>query len=334
VVKTSGILHDKKLQRRAVIAFGILAAYILLQFIWWEILLVRQTVEIIEEKQKLAGLNISSDDLLQRELSRLNGQKKMKIIMIVSEGTVFLLLLLFGFNRIWKARTKEIAINRQQKNFLLSVSHELKTPISATKLQLQTLKRDDLSAADREQLITNALQETDRLNALIDNVLLASRLEMGEFQFHTEKTMLSTIIPDLLLRYYGKEKESGRLKLNIDEKVSARIDPQVVPSLVLNLVDNALKYSPAPTCVQISLSLASGKALLTVKDEGFGVKAEDRAKIFSKFYRGGDEQTRSARGTGLGLFIVKYIADHQQLSVDVKDNHPSGSIFEVCFPAA
>src|SRR5687768_3822345 len=126
---------------RATIILGVLFGYVLLQFLWWEILLVRQNSAIINEKQKLAALASTDAATLENEIARLQKKKRAQTYMIVGEGTVFLLLLLFGLHKIRQAHEKELALNRQQKNFFLSITHELKTPIAATRLQLQTLQK-------------------------------------------------------------------------------------------------------------------------------------------------------------------------------------------------
>ncbi len=164
-----------KTKSRSILFFSILFGYVLLQFTWWEILLVKQNDKIISEKQKLIELSTPDESRLKAEIADLHQKKKMQTVMIVSEGTVFLLLLLFGVYKVKQAHDKENYLNTQQKNFFLSITHELKTPIAATKLQLQTLQKQTLDPAIQQELISNALLETERLNNLIDNVLFASR---------------------------------------------------------------------------------------------------------------------------------------------------------------
>ena len=142
---------------------------------WWEVLLVRQAGEINNERQKLMELSSTNPDTLKAQIDELNHKKQMRIYMIVGEGTVFLLLLLFGAYKVKQYHDRETDLAKQQKNFLLSVTHELKTPIAATKLQLQTILKHQLDKEKEKELIENALKETERLNKLIDNVLLSRR---------------------------------------------------------------------------------------------------------------------------------------------------------------
>jgi K+-sensing histidine kinase KdpD len=323
-----------KNKSRSIVIFSLLFGYILLQFLWWEILLVKQNGNIINEKQKLIELTSTNEDQLREDIAALHHRKKMQTVMIVSEGTVFLLLLLFGIYKIKQAQDKETALGNQQKNFFLSITHELKTPIAATKLQLQTLQKQKLDEPTRQELIGNALLETERLNILIDNVLLASRLDTGEFIFKKEKQNLSEIIPPIINRYYKNEVSRGELKLDIEDNVLCEIDLQAFPSVITNLVDNAIKYSPGVKDVALALRREKDHAVLTVSDKGCGIVANEKQKIFTKFYRSGNEETRNTKGTGLGLYIVNYIVERHGARIRVKDNSPCGSIFEVVFNAA
>jgi two-component system, OmpR family, sensor histidine kinase CiaH len=311
-----------------------LFGYILLQFLWWEILLVKQNGLIIDEKQKLIELASTDEQRLKEELATLHQRKQNQTVMIVGEGTVFLLLLLFGIYKIKQAYDKEAALNNQQKNFFLSITHELKTPIAATKLQLQTLQKQKIDEATRQELLTRALLETERLNVLIDNVLLTSRLDSGEFIFNLERNNISEFTTSIINRYYKNEIVSGEIKLDIPSGLFASIDKATYPSVLTNLVDNALKYSSHPKEIFISLKSENDAIVLIVKDNGCGIVQADKHKVFTKFYRAGNEETRRSKGTGLGLYIVNYILKNHQAKISITDNTPQGSIFEIQFYAA
>ncbi|PBQ31844.1 two-component sensor histidine kinase [Sphingobacteriaceae bacterium] len=322
-----------KPKSRSILILSILFGYILLQFLWWEMLLVKQNDRIIGEKIKLTEITSTNETQLKEDLNVLHHKKKMQTVMIVSEGTVFLLLLLFGIYKIKQAYDKEIFLNNQQKNFFLSITHELKTPIAATKLQLQTLQKQKLSETIQQELISNALLETERLNALIDNILLASRLETGEFITKKEKQNLGVFIETVLKRYYKNELISGELKTNLSPDIFMEIDVNAFPSVITNLVDNALKYSKREKEILVELKLVDGKTSMFVSDQGCGISDNDKVRVFSKFFRAGNEETRSTKGTGLGLYIVRYILTQHNAEIKVKDNKPCGSIFEIKFYA-
>lgn len=303
----------------------------MLQFLWWEILLVKQNDKIISEKIKLVEITSTNETQLEADLAFLHHKKKMQTVMIASEGTVFLLLLLFGIYKIKQAYDKETFLNNQQKNFFLSITHELKTPIAATKLQLQTLQKQKLDPAVQQELIANALQETERLNMLIDNVLLASRLETGEFITKKETQNLGTFIEWILKRYYKNELAGGELKADLSPEIFAEIDVNAFPSVIINLVDNAIKYSRQKKEIVVELLKQDNKTVIRVSDKGCGIADSDKVKVFSKFFRAGNEETRSTKGTGLGLYIVTYILTKHNAVIKVKDNKPCGSIFEIQF---
>jgi signal transduction histidine kinase len=323
-----------KPKSRSIIILTILFGYILLQFLWWEFLLVKQNGLIIDEKQKLTELASANETQLKIDLAALHQRKTMQTVMIVSEGTVFLLLLLFGIYKIKQAQDKETVLNNQQKNFFLSITHELKTPIAATKLQLQTLQKQKLDPETQQELIANALLENERLNVLIDNVLFTSRLDAGEYKFKKEKHNLGELTAATMSRYYKREIAGGQIQVNVEPGIYAVLDADSFPSVITNLVDNAIKYSPGKKDIVVALRVNNGKVQLSVSDSGCGISNADKDKIFSKFYRAGNEETRSSKGTGLGLYIVNYIVKNHNGKISVKDNLPSGSVFEISLHVA
>lgn len=319
-----------KSRSRSIVILSILFGYILLQFLWWEVLLVRQTGQIINEQQKLSELAISDESRLLVEIEELHHRKKMQTVMIVSEGTVFLLLLLFGIYKIKQAMDRETALANQQKNFFLSITHELKTPIAATKLQLQTLLLQKLDEATTKELLNHALTENERLNQLIDNVLFASRLESDQFQLKPEKLDLKELIEETIKRYYPNLK----IQLVLKEQMMVIIDRMSFQSVITNLIDNAIKYSSAAAAISIFLGRDGTQVIFEVADNGIGVKEEEKQKVFDKFFRSGDEETRRTKGTGLGLYIVKFIVKQHKGEIRLRNNEPHGSIFEIRLPSA
>jgi len=312
----------------------VLFGYIIAQFLWWEVLLVRQNLQIVEEKQKLMELSISDNTQLKLEIEELQKAKINKTLMIVGEGTIFLLLLLYGINLIRKANKRERDFLDQKNNFLLSITHELKTPLATTKLQLQTLKKHQLSINKQLELIEVAINESNRLNALIDNVLLATRMQQNDYVISKENTNLSEFISTVLNANYKREIDSNGLKLDIEQAVYYKIDKIAFPSIITNLVDNAFKYSNEVIDVRITLKKNGNTVVLNVMDKGIGINDNEKEQIFNQFYRSGSENIRRTKGTGLGLFIVKYLVEKHSGTVSVKNNNPEGSIFEIVFSEA
>ena len=288
----------------------------------------------------------SENILLKTELNLLKGENPEDIItngnalnaklhkrwlMISSEGSVFIFLLLLGGYQIRKTLKKEAALAQQQKNFLLSVTHELKSPIASTKLQLQTLHKHDLDRSKQKEILSNAISDTDRLNNLVENILLAAKIENSVYSIHKEKYNLSEYITQGLNQTISSFNYKQKTELDIEPNVYMSIDRTSFPSIILNLFENAVKYSPEDSKIKISLKKQNEKTILSVADEGFGISDREKARIFQKFYRVGNEETRKTKGTGLGLYIVSYLVEQHNGTISVKNNSPRGSIFEVTF---
>lgn len=315
--------------KRYIFILSVVFGYIILQFIAWEIMFVKKTGEITELKQKLTELSSTNNELILQQVNELHQKKRMQVIMIVGEGTVFLLLLLFGVYKIKQSLDKERELSERQKNFFLSITHEFKTPVSAVKLQLQTLLKHQLPEEKKNQLLLNAVRETERLNSLIDNVLMASRLESGQFNFNPEATDLSVMTEQILNRYFQEEIRNKQLSLEIKRDIFAKVDTTSFPSVITNLVSNAIKYSPEVKKITVSLLTEQGKVVLSVSDNGGGISDDEKSKVFQRFYRSGNEETRKSKGAGLGLFITDYIVKSHNGTIDIKDNKPEGTVFEV-----
>ncbi len=261
----------------------------------------------------------------------LNEKLHKRWLMISSEGAVFVFLLLLGGYQIQKTLKKETALAQQQKNFLLSVTHELKSPIASTKLQLQTLQKHELDRGKQKEIISNAISDTERLNNLVENILLAAKIENSFFSLHKEQYNLSEYITEGINQTIKSFNYKHKIVLVIEPNIQMKIDKTSFPSIVLNLLENAVKYSPENSTITIGLKFFNGKTVLSVSDEGVGISNEEKKNIFQKFYRVGNEEVRKTKGTGLGLFIVKYLAEQHTGVVSVRDNVPKGSVFELTF---
>ena len=292
--------------------FYILVFYIFIQFCWWAYLLV---------------------DLNQAVYAHKISAMHHRWFMIAGEGAVFLCLLTLGAIKTHKAFTKEVALSNRQKNFLLSVTHELKSPLAAIKLYLQTLQKHDLEKSRQQTFIENALKDTDRLNALVENVLTATKIESHSQLFYKENLNFSDEIKGLINQYLMSSKHEHRFEMEIKPDIYLAFDKQALSSILMNLLENAQKYAPINSLIKVRLDTGPGKVLLQVSDEGTGIAENEKLSIFEKFYRVGNEETRKSKGTGLGLFIVKYIVENHQGKIVVKNNNPKGSIFEIVLNA-
>lgn len=317
--------------KRTTFIFTILVGYIVLQFLWWEILLVKQSGAIISLKQNIAALSSSDDTIILRDIALLQEKKVTQVYMIVGEGTVFLLILLFGVFQVRKSIKKENELAAQKNNFILSVSHELKTPIAATKLQLQTLLKHELERDKQKELLHVALNETNRLHKLVDNVLMANQIENNNLSVQKENLNLSELVEGTMKRYFMEHLENKTITLNIEKNIEYSGDKELLPSIIINLIENAIKYSFETIRIDVELKMFHQKPLLEIKDNGCGITDAEKETIFHKFYRSGSEHTRKTKGTGIGLFIVKSICDLHGIHIKALDHYPKGSVFQLQF---
>ena len=320
-----------KARSRSILILGILFGYILLQFLWWEVLLVKQTGQIIDLKQKISELSITNESTLINEIALLHKKKTMQVMMIVGEGTVFLLLLLFGIYKIKQSQDKETELNNQQKNFFLSITHELKTPLASSRLMLQTIRKHDLPEEKRKELLEKALEENHRLESLIDNILNATRLEHNALQPVIERIDLSEAIKEITSRFQ-KRHLNAQFNLRITESVVANADVFFMDCILSNLLENAVKYAGSHSVITIELTQVKAEVFLAVSDNGPGIPDEEKRAIFRKFYRSGNEEIRAQKGSGLGLYIVSELVRLQQGTIQLSRSENGGAKFQITLP--
>ena len=251
--------------------------------------------------------------------------------MIFGEGAVFLIILLASFIFALRILQKELNLSRQQKNFLMAVTHELKTPIASIKLYLQTILKRDLDAEKRNEFLQKSITDADRLNNLVESILLATKIEDHSLELSKITTDLSEFVEQTCLKLLEKNDRGVDLELLIQPDIKESIDPDAWTSIINNLVENAFKYAASGSTVKVHLIQENELLQLIVSDEGPGIPTEEREKIFEKFYRIGNENTRKEKGTGLGLFITKYLVEQSGGEITVKKNSPKGAIFACKF---
>jgi two-component system phosphate regulon sensor histidine kinase PhoR len=312
--------------------FYILSLYIMLQFAWWTYMLANLNDEVYVKKIELARTVAEDPQKIQQKISELNSKLFKKKLMIIGEGSVFILILFLGLYKTKKSLNKELKLAEQQKNFLLSITHELKSPVAAIKLYLQTILKRDFEHHKKQEIINKSIKETERLNNLIENLLFASRIDSEIFKLHKEITNLKTFIENTLENIKTLHQEKYSINLNIDSEIFLNTDKHAFSSIIINLVENAIKYSAENTQINIEgYQTADNKIILRVIDQGIGIPDEEKNLVFDRFYRIGNEETRSNKGTGLGLFIVKSLLNKLQGQISILNNKPVGSIFELTF---
>jgi len=294
------------LKRKTAIFFYLLGGYVLLQFAWWAYHLVELT-----QTHGFANTSVSR-----------------KVFMILSEGMVFFLIILIGLWQIRKSIKRELKLADRQRNFLLSVTHELKTPLAANKLFLQTLRKRDFDVEKRNDLLDKAISENVRLENMIDNILNATRLEHQTIYLNRENFNLSDLLLKIIDRF-EKVYQVHNLQKNIEPELNIVADSAMIETIVVNLIENALKYAGTDAEILVSCRKTNSGVSFSVADNGPGVPDNLQKEIFDKFMRSGNEETRTKKGTGLGLFISKEFAQLNKGVILYKNNTPKGAIFEV-----
>jgi signal transduction histidine kinase len=250
-------------------------------------------------------------------------------------GATFILLLLVGVVIYLILTIKAINLSRRQSNFIDSVTHELKSPIASMKLYLQTLGRHPLSQEEQSAFYKSMLEDLDRLDRLIDQMLAAGRSESPLPPGQAEEVDLPSLLRDCAAAVCM----SYRVPL---QSVSFDVEPCIVraPRMDLdvifrNLLDNAVKYAAAQPQVDVVLRRdANGNVVVRIADNGRGIPPKMRRKIFGRFVRLGSELEREKRGTGLGLYIVRNLLRRLKGKIRLLDRQSgSGAVFEVTLPS-
>jgi signal transduction histidine kinase len=287
---------------------------------WWAILLSSKTSVIHDLKSKQIELYPNSD----REYIRQQW-------MIASEAVFFAVSLILGIALINKAFRNEMIAAKQQKNFLLSVTHELKSPITALQLILDTFKRNKLNETQFNNLLNDGKEEAARLNKLVEDLLTAARLSPKK-TLKRENVDIGTMMDPLIQQYERNYPDFNFSLKKTGESFIAFTNEASLYLIVSNLLDNAVKYSNCKLEINISMKKMNGHINLSVADNGKGIPEEEKQRIFDQFYRIGDEDIRTATGTGLGLYLVNELCSKLNIKVSVRDNLPEGSIFELLIP--
>ncbi len=313
--------------------------FLLLAFGWWSILLYTKNKDAFVAKSNYLQIVLAAKgEIANRvefeetvDFQELESNYKRQEWMILGEALFFILSLVIGIYIINRGYNREMIAAQERRNFLLSITHELKSPISSIRLVLETFLKRDLEKNQINQLSGTALEETERLTTLVEDLLLAAKME-NHYQPVLESFDAIDLIDQLVERLRAKFPEA-EISFLYDEKIpNIMADKTGLTSITLNLLENAVKYSPAPA--KIELEARQNDAFLSLKfaDQGYGVTEKEKKKIFRKFYRTGSEDTRSTKGTGLGLYIVKEIVEAHQGNIIIKDNQPRGSIFKIKLP--
>ncbi|MFH1700144.1 MAG: HAMP domain-containing sensor histidine kinase [Candidatus Zixiibacteriota bacterium] len=270
-------------------------------------------------------------------LENLENKFNRRITMFVSEGSFFTFIILLGATLIYRTLRRSEELKSQQRNFIQAVTHEFRTPITSLRLYLETLQTGNVNPKKTGEIIPRMIDDTNRLEDMIDNVLQAGHFSKSDYSLKLKKTSLSHDLNkylDSIEPYIARNR--GILKRDIQPGIFARTDYQALGRAIRALIDNAMKYS-TPENKSISVLLSSDKrnSMIQIIDNGIGIPASEIPKIFNRFYRIGDEMTRTVNGSGLGLFLVRQIIDAHTGTVTASSKGTNqGSKFVITLPLA
>ncbi len=256
-----------------------------------------------------------------------------RILMVVSEGTFFAVMLLVVVWLLWKTVRREVELERQHQNFLSAITHELKSPLAAMRLSLETVLKGRADSTASVRFLENALQDTERLQSLVQKVLEVTRYGLAGKALTLRTTSLSDTVEEAVDRFRSRAMSAGaRMHVAIRPGLIARADEEAFAIVVSNLLENAIKYGGTIPEVTVRLFAENGRAVLEVGDNGRGIAEEDVPFVFNRFFRGGNEMTRTTQGTGLGLHLVEQIVSGHGGTVQVASTGPEGTVFRVELP--
>jgi len=248
---------------------------------------------------------------------------------------VVLSVMLFGAYLLWRDMRREVLMAEMRSQFVSSVSHELKTPLTAIRMFAETLRlgRSKDPAAQLEYLDT-IVNESERLTRLLNNVLDFSTIEQGKRIYHPAPASLADIVRTAARAMEYPLKQQGfALDVEVDEGLpQVRVDQDAIEQAVLNLLSNAMKYSGDSRRIDLKTRREGGSAVIQVVDRGVGIEPKDQGRLFEKFYRVPTRENQSLPGTGLGLSLVAHIAKAHGGSVSVESAPGKGSTFSILLP--
>jgi len=319
---------------------NVVIGYMLICLAWWSYLLFTKNRDAFIAKAELAKLimvanqEIANDQAFLESTTYQGLLKKYKRQewMILGEGLVFAIVLVIGIWLLNRGYNQQVNTAQLSRNFLLSITHELKSPLASIQLVLETIKKRQLTEAQLQKLSQNALTDTNRLNTLVNDLLLAAKVETA-YQPHLEKIALIPLLAQLI-RNMQERYPSVQFEFRAPTTpIELFADRTGLTSIAINLLENAVKYGQSQNTIIITtLHKQEENIILKFADNGIGISDTEKNKVFERFYRVGNEDTRQTKGTGLGLYIVDQILKAHQGSITVQDNRPQGSIFTISLP--
>ncbi|RYG43573.1 MAG: HAMP domain-containing histidine kinase [Chitinophagaceae bacterium] len=306
--------------------YWFMLAYVVAALVWWFIALTIQNNATSEFR--IADLPADHTHYAL-ELKRIEQFRERKFAQYTGEGITFLLIIMGAAIFIFRAVRRQFKQGRQQQTFMMAITHELKTPVAVAQLNLETLNKHKLEKPQKEKLLSNTLQEIKRLNLLCNNLLVSSQLEQGGYVYAYEDVNTAEFLEEIVENFNNRF-PSRPIEWKVDESAAICVDLHLMQMAINNVFENAFKYSKG--IIRLSAEKNNSMLMIKILDEGPGIPDEDKKSVFNKYYRLGNEATRTSKGTGLGLFIARRIINAHKGKIFIENNHPQGATFNIVLP--
>jgi signal transduction histidine kinase/tetratricopeptide (TPR) repeat protein len=282
--------------------------------------------------QKLTGWKVALFDPDGNTIEQLTGKEKQLYLMLFI-GIISVMII--GSILMIRALIHESELSRMKSEFVSNVSHELKTPLALIRMFGETLDSGIVTdEKDKRKFYSIIRKESERLTHLINNVLDFSRMDTGAKEYNFQETDIVEVVRSSLEAYKFQMSDNGfKIESELpDESVILKIDKDAILQVLLNLLNNAVKYSDEEKYIVVKVLKDTASALISVADHGVGIPKEEMKKIFGKFYRISTARTKETKGSGLGLTLVKHIVEAHRGTIEVESEVLKGSKFTVRIP--
>ncbi len=251
---------------------------------------------------------------------------------VMAEGLVMLAVILAGVYIIFVYWNRQSNLYQQQRSFISQVTHELKSPLASIQLHLETIRLRNLPKDKLDSFVATMLADTERLHYLINNLLMAARLEQRRKPLERRLTDISALLAEYVERERANLPQGGIITLEAEAGLKCLVDPEEMGIVLRNLFENAVLYSPGSPDITVRLTQSGNWLQLSIRDKGRGLDKTELKKVFDMFYR---VQTagENVRGTGLGLYIIETIIQNYGGKVAVTSDGPGqGCTFTISLP--
>jgi two-component system, OmpR family, sensor histidine kinase CiaH len=287
--------------RSALALFLFMVTALFAQAVWWIVFMARLTAEKVDMARSLGGSPEYVENIHRQEISRQ--------MMVGTEGVFFLVLILVGAWLIYRALVRTEELKFHQQNFLMAVTHELKTPLASIKLYVDTLQSPKIGDDRKEKVLPRMKEDIQRLERLVENILDAGRFERHGYRLNRTDIDLSALVE---ARVELLSHAASVVPVSVTKEIAQNIeysgDPAALGRAIDAILENSLKYHDGKSAsVHVTMTDAGRLIVIAVTDKGIGFDAKESRSLFERFYRIGNEMTRSQSGSGLGLYLCREI---------------------------